>query len=605
MCGIIGILSENPIQERLVQALKRLEYRGYDSSGIVVGFENSLNVRRSVGKICELEALLEQNSLPQSFIGLGHTRWATHGKVTVDNAHPHSNEKVAVVHNGIIENFSEIKALLIKKGYVFQSDTDTEVVVHLLTDLLNQGLNPLEALTRLASLLKGAFALGVMMRDSPNHLYALRRGSPLVVGVSEKDLFLSSDAWALSSWCSNFCYMEDGDIVVFERGDSLHLRVYSAEGHIKEPILKKLNLPAYQVSKGDYQHYMLKEIFEQSQTLRKTLDVFMDPITSDIRGLDDIPWSKVERLRIIACGTSYYAGMVAQYVFEKCAKVPTVVEIASEFRYRSPVMSKGEWGIVISQSGETVDTLEALLLMKRQGCSIICIVNVAESVITRESDVVLTTQAGPERGVASTKSFTSQILILLLMALRASGVSHGRALSRIPEIVGLYLDNLEAFQPIVSLLAQSSNVLFVGRGPNYPLALEGALKLKEVSYIHASAYAAGELKHGPIALVDEHTPIIALIPQDEWFGKTLLNLQEILSRGGRLVCITSEQGSREIMNNLGKDERVHFITLPETTLWESCILYALPLQFLAYFVGLALGTDIDQPRNLAKSVTVE
>ena len=607
MCGIIGILSGNPVAERLIDGLSRLEYRGYDSAGVATIHENAITKRRSIGKLQSLKDLLQQDPV-QGTVGIGHTRWATHGSPTYQNAHPHATDRVAVVHNGIIENYQLLKDDLIKNGVVFKSETDTEVVVHLIDQALQLGKTPEIAVQETLSKLHGAFALAIIFKDHPDTLMGARRGSPLVLGMCDDELFLGSDAWALAPWTQKVCYLEEGDVVVMKRNNKFEYTVFNEYWQpINRPI-KHLNLATGAASKGGYSHFMLKEIFEQSQTLSDTLLSLIDEQTQTSRIDLPIDFSDEHlRIRLIACGSSYYASLTAKYWFEKYANVLCEVDLASEFRYRDPVLSKHDICIFVSQSGETTDTLAALNLAKSKDCITVAIVNVPESSMTRAADHHILTLAGPEIGVASTKAFTAQLAVLCVLALHVAvqrkaidTVSeHLRELLHVPKLVAEVLQDVSHFDELGLRLSQTRDVLFIGRGTNYPVALEGALKLKEISYIHAEAYAAGELKHGPIALVDKLTPLIAIVPNDTWFEKTSSNIQEVATRGAPIIILTDDP-----VFTVSCPE-FHKILLPKATSLSACFIYTVAVQCIAYYTALHKGTDVDQPRNLAKSVTVE
>lgn len=608
MCGIIGILSNNLVAERLIDGLSRLEYRGYDSAGIATIWENTIAKRRSEGKLQALKDLLGQKPL-QGNVGIGHTRWATHGSPTHQNAHPHATDRVAVVHNGIIENYQLLKNDLLKNGVIFKSETDTEVVVHLIDQALQLGKSPEVAVQETLAKLHGAFALAIIFKDHPDVLIGARRGSPLVLGICENELFLGSDAWALAPWTQKVCYLEEGDVVIMKRSDGFTYTIFNDEAWapINRPV-KHLNLATGAVSKGGYSHFMLKEIFEQPQTLSDTLLSLIDAETQTSRINLPIDFSGEHiRIRLIACGSSYYASLTAKYWFEKYARILCEVDLASEFRYCDPVLGKHDIFIFVSQSGETTDTLAALNLAKAKGCVTLALVNVPESSMTRTADHHILTLAGPEIGVASTKAFTAQLAVLCALALHAAAqrktidtVSvHLGELLHVPKLVAQVLQDVSLFDELGLRLSQTRDVLFIGRGTNYPIALEGALKLKEISYIHAEAYAAGELKHGPIALVDKLTPLIAIAPNDAWFEKTSSNIQEVATRGAPIIILTDNPAFTV------NCPEFHKILLPKSTPLNACFIYTAAVQCIAYYTALHKGTDVDQPRNLAKSVTVE
>ncbi len=615
MCGIIGIVSQNQVQSHLIDGLKRLEYRGYDSAGIATVQDNQIHRRRSAGKLINLQNLVESEPI-QGQIGIGHTRWATHGAANTENAHPHSSREVAVVHNGIIENFSDLKKHLQEKGYTFQSDTDTEVIVYLITDYLHQGNDPLTAVQKTLTKLQGAFALAILFKDAPDTLIATRHGSPLVLGIKENELFVSSDAVAFAPWTQQVCYLEEGDLAVLNAGDCFSYELYDRDGHKVDRPLRRSQITGESVSKAEYSHYMLKEIFEQPTVLSDTLQSLLNLENQKVSLKDiDLNWKMLNRIQIIACGTSYYAGLVAKYWFEKWAGIAVDVEIASEFRYRSPVMSSNTLNILISQSGETIDTLAVLSQLKEHGHQVLALVNVPESSIARKADYVLQTLAGPEIGVASTKAFTSQLMVLACLCLKTGKErdvikpdvyeSLVQALVSLPGMISYVLQNSEIYQKLALGFTTARNCLYLGRGITYPIALEGALKLKEISYIHAEGYAAGELKHGPIALVDLTMPVVVLAPYDEWFEKTLSNLQEVIARGAQLLCLTDQKGEEKIRQQIKAGYSMEIVVFPQVDTFIEPILYTIPVQLLAYYIALLKGTDIDQPRNLAKSVTVE
>jgi glucosamine--fructose-6-phosphate aminotransferase (isomerizing) len=615
MCGIIGIVSRSDVESYLIDGLKRLEYRGYDSAGIATIHDNEIDRRRSAGKLFHLQKLLQSEPI-QGQIGIGHTRWATHGAANTENAHPHSSREVAVVHNGIIENFSDLKRQLQEKGYSFQSDTDTEVIVYLITDYLHQGNNPFNSVQKTLAQLQGAFALAILFKDDPNTLIATRQGSPLVLGVKENELFVSSDAVAFAPWTQQVCYLEEGDLAVLRKGNHFTYKIYDRNGFEVERPLRRSQITGESVSKAEYSHYMLKEILEQPTVLSDTLQSLLNLEDQKVSLKDiDLDWNTFDRIRIIACGTSYYAGLVAKYWFEKWAGIAVDVEIASEFRYRCPVLSANTLSILISQSGETIDTLAVLSMLKERGHQVLALVNVPESSIARKADYVLQTLAGPEIGVASTKAFTSQLMVLACLSLKV-GRERGSikpdvykslvsALISLPGMIGYVLQNPEVYQKLALSFTTARNCLYLGRGITYPIALEGALKLKEISYIHAEGYAAGELKHGPIALVDVTMPVVVLAPHDEWFEKTLSNLQEVMARGAQLLCLTDQKGAEKIKQQVKSTYPVEIVVFPHVDAFIEPILYTIPIQLLAYYIALLKGTDIDQPRNLAKSVTVE
>lgn len=608
MCGIVGIISNRQATPLLIDGLKRLEYRGYDSAGVATLVDGRIERRRAKGKIINLESKIAENPLPGT-VGIGHTRWATHGVPNETNAHPHATKHVAVVHNGIIENYRELRDELTAQGHVFESETDTEVVVHLISQKVEEGLDPQAAVAQSLKRLKGAFALAIVFAGREDLIIGARKGSPLAVGFGDGEMFLGSDALALAPLTQKIMYLEEGDYAVLTHTEA---KVFDSNDRPVERKIVLSSTSGAMIGKGGYRHFMLKEIYEQPQVIGDTLNTMinqdMDTIT-----LPNVPFElkNVPRLTIVACGTSYYAGLVGKYWIESVARIPVDIDVASEFRYRSPVMEKGGVSLFISQSGETADTLAALRYCKEQGQKIVSIVNVAESTMARESDCVLRTLAGPEIGVASTKAFTTQLTLLACFAIalgRANGaLSKGeearlsRALVEVPSRAAEVLNNDAAIAKIAqSLFADARDVLYLGRGSNFPIALEGALKLKEISYIHAEGYAAGEMKHGPIALIDESVPVVVVAPTDNLFDKTISNMQEVLARGGKVVFFGDQMGLGSV-----KDRCAASVVLPAVDSFVAPILYAIPVQLLAYHTAVAKGTDVDQPRNLAKSVTVE
>lgn len=607
MCGIVGLVSQTEVSERLLEGLKRLEYRGYDSAGIATIVHDQILYRRAKGKLRYLQEVVAQSPI-QGKIGIGHTRWATHGSPSVENAHPHVSDKVAVVHNGIIENFAELKLRLVELGHQFNSQTDTEVVAHLITEYLANDLTPLEAIRKTLHDLKGAFALAIVFREHADLMVVARRGSPLVIGFGDNEMAIGSDAMALSLWTSNLSYLEEGDYALITTSGA---EIYNKEHELVVRPIRQSLVTSDAVSKGNYRHFMLKEIFEQPTTLEKTLRQYVGEQGIAIPQLD-MDWSRVPRLQIVACGTAYYAGMVAKYWFEKYARLSVDVDIASEFRYRNPCLTPGGVSLVISQSGETIDTLKALTLAKESQQQTIALVNVPESSIARQADHILYTQAGPEIGVASTKAFTAQLMVLACLALHVAKQRQAMDDSQLAEFIealqGLsqevtkVLEHDEWVQDIAENLKRSRDTLFLGRGTGYPIALEGALKLKELSYIHAEAYPSGELKHGPIALIDEDMPVLVIAPNDDWMVKTLSSVQEVVARGGQVTCFTDAQG-KDLIESEHIDCKT--IEMPAIHPFTAPILYTIPLQLVSYYTALVRGTDVDQPRNLAKSVTVE
>jgi len=608
MCGIIGIIGKREVTSRILNGLKSLEYRGYDSAGIATVFDGGrIDRRRAEGKLVNLETVLQKNALPGE-IGIGHTRWATHGAPTVQNAHPHKTEKVAVVHNGIIENFRELREELGRKGHILETETDTEVIVHLITDYIDQGHAPAEAAAAAIRQLKGAFALAIVFEGETDLLIGARKGSPLVMGYGDGEMYLGSDAIALSQYSNRITYLEEGDLVELSREAA---RISDHEGREVFREIHIVTASGGMIDKGNYRHFMMKEIYEQPTVVGQTLGTMIDPIQGHVT-LPDMPFdlSSVERVTIIACGTSYYAGQVAKYWLEQMARVNVEVDVASEFRYREAVMPEGGLAIFISQSGETADTLAALKYARSQGQHILSILNVPQSSMERESDIVLHTHAGPEVGVASTKAFTCQLAVLACLAIaiarardRIDEAEEARlcvALTEAPARMADVLNHEGAIKALADEVAKARDVIYLARGLEFPIAMEGALKLKEISYIHAEGYAAGEMKHGPIALIDEHVPIIVIAPSGRLYEKTVSNMQEVIARKGKVIFITDEQGA-------GRDgaDAMATIALPMLDEFVTPLLYAIPVQLLAYHVAVAKGTDVDQPRNLAKSVTVE
>jgi glucosamine--fructose-6-phosphate aminotransferase (isomerizing) len=607
MCGIIGIIGKAPVTPLLVDALKRLEYRGYDSAGVATLVNGHIDRRRAEGKLVNLEALLKNEPLPGT-IGIGHTRWATHGKPSERNAHPIATDRVAIVHNGIIENFQELKDELLAEGRRFDSDTDTEVVAQLLTSMLERQMTPEDAMAKVMGRLRGAFALVALFNGRHDLLIGARRGSSLAVGYGEGAMYIGTDALALAPFTKRVSYLLDNDWAVLS---GTGCTVYQGRTEVKREI-RDSGLSGEMTGKGNHRHFMLKEIHEQPAVIGDTLHTYLDPATRSVT-LPVLPfdWSKVTRLTITACGTACFAGQVAKYWFEKLARLPVEVEVASEFRYREPPLPEGGVCIAISQSGETIDTLEALRYAKAHKQAILSVVNVPESAIARESDIVLPTLAGPEIGVASTKAFTTQLTVLLIAAIAAgrargilSAVDEARlanALIELPSNTNEALNHEDDYRFIAEkIIAKARDVLYMGRGSSFPIALEGALKLKEISYIHAEGYAGGEMKHGPIALIDKLVPVVVIAPTDAIFDKIASNFEQVKARGGKLVLLSDEAGVRR----LGA-QAVATITLPTVDPIVTPILYTVPVQLLAYYAALAKGTDVDQPRNLAKSVTVE
>ena len=608
MCGIVGILGREPVAGLLVDALKRLEYRGYDSAGVATLESGQLVRRRAEGKLRNLEARLAREPLAGT-IGIGHTRWATHGRPTESNAHPHATERLAVVHNGIIENFRELREELEKTGAKFGSDTDTEVVAHLVTREMKNGRSPAEAVAAALPRLRGAFALAFLFAGEDDLLIGARKGSPLAIGYGDGEMYLGSDAIALAPFTDAISYLEDGDAAVLTRTS---VEVHDAKGGKVERAVLKSSASAFLVDKGNYRHFMAKEIHEQPEVVGHTLAHYIDMAAERVRLPVDLPFDfrKLERITMSACGTAYYAGLVGKYWFERFARLPAEIDVASELRYREVPLSAGGLSIFVSQSGETADTLATLRYAKEHKQHVLAVVNVPTSTIARESHAVMPTLAGPEIGVASTKAFTCQLAVLACLALaagRARGVLSEkeeremvRALIETPRLMAEALALEPQVEQFARDLAKSRNVLYLGRGTSFPLALEGALKLKEISYIHAEGYAAGELKHGPIALIDESMPVIIIAPHDRVFEKTVSNMQEVVARQGKIILITDPQGAHDVhMDSLST------LTLPAMPATVTPLVYAIPVQLIAYHTAVVMGTDVDQPRNLAKSVTVE
>jgi glucosamine--fructose-6-phosphate aminotransferase (isomerizing) len=608
MCGIIGIIGGEPVAPLLLDALKRLEYRGYDSAGVATLEDGLLVRRRAQGKLKNLEQKLAREPLAGS-IGIGHTRWATHGRPTETNAHPHATERLAVVHNGIIENFAELRRELEGKGAKFSTETDTEVVAHLVNDELKRGLSPLQAVTAALPRLRGAFALAFLFAGEDNLLIGARKGSPLAVGFGDHAMFVGSDAIALAPFTEMVSYLEDGDCVVISRTGA---EVRDSSGRLVERPVLKSQASVLLLDKGNHRHFMAKEIYEQPEVVGHTLAHYLDMVGERVELPMTLPFDfrALTRVSIAACGTAYYAGMVAKYWFERFARLPVDVDIASEFRYRDSPLESGALSIFVSQSGETADTLASLRDAKSRGQHVLSVVNVPTSTIARESDIVMPTLAGPEIGVASTKAFTCQLAALACLAIaagRARGVIEEadekrlvRALIEIPRHLTEALALEPQIEQLARDLAKSRDVLYLGRGTSYPIALEGALKLKEISYIHAEGYAAGELKHGPIALIDESMPVVVIAPHDRVFDKTVSNMQEVAARGGRLILVTDPEGAAAAAG-----QSAVTLTMPAMPATVGPLVYAVPVQLIAYHTAVILGTDVDQPRNLAKSVTVE
>jgi glucosamine--fructose-6-phosphate aminotransferase (isomerizing) len=608
MCGIVGIVGKQPVASRLVDALRRLEYRGYDSAGVATIHEGRMDRRRAEGKLFNLEKTLDAEPLAGN-VGIAHTRWATHGVPNVPNAHPHFVNGVAVVHNGIIENFSELKDELSAEGAVFSSETDTEVVAHLLAKYTKQGLGHREAMLAMLKRVTGAYALVVMFEDEPGSLLAARSGPPLAIGHGRGEMFLGSDAIALSPFTNEITYLVDGDCAILTHDAA---EIIDFDG---KPVRRRSQISqaaAFMVDKGNHRHFMEKEIYEQPEIISHALSHYIDFAAHTVKANDSaIDFAKLSGLAISACGTAYLSGLIGKYWFERYARLPVEIDVASEFRYRELPLSPTQAALFISQSGETADTLASLRYCKEGGLKIGAVVNVSESTIARESDAVFPILAGPEIGVASTKAFTCQLAVLAALSIgagRARGTLTAgdekamvKHLAEMPRIMSRVLNEVQPqIEALSRELSRFKDVLYLGRGTSYPLALEGALKLKEISYIHAEGYAAGELKHGPIALIDEHMPVIVIAPHDRFFEKTVSNMQEVAARGGKIIFITDEKGAAA-----SKLPTMATIALPNVDEIIAPMIFSLPIQLLAYHTAVFMGTDVDQPRNLAKSVTVE
>jgi glutamine---fructose-6-phosphate transaminase (isomerizing) len=607
MCGIIGIVGKDPVADRLVDGLRRMEYRGYDSAGVCTVEGGKLVRRRAQGKLANLVQELASNPAP-GLIGIAHTRWATHGAPTTSNAHPHATAEVALVHNGIIENFKTLRDELTSRGRTFESETDTEVVAHLVSEQIEAGKSPQDAVKTVLPQLRGAFALAIAFRAHPDMLIGARLGSPLVVGYGHGETYLGSDALALAPLTQKIAYLDEGDWVIVTADCA---QVFDKDNNPVTREITTSGVSAASIEKGHYRHYMQKEIFEQPTVVAQTLSSYIRPLEQTV-ALPQMEFdlASVNRITIVACGTSFYAGMVAKYWFEQFARVPVDLDVASEFRYRDPVLEEGGLALFISQSGETADTLAALRHSRGQGQKIAVVVNVPTSSMAREADLLLPTHAGPEIGVASTKAFTCQLAVLAALAAhlavkkgrlsRAEEHDVVRHLIEAPAALNAALAHDEDIAAMAHLIAPARDVLYLGRGPDYPLALEGALKLKEISYIHAEGYASGEMKHGPIALIDEAVPVIVIAPSGPLFEKTVSNMQEVRARGGKVVLISDADGIAEAGEGC-----LATIEMPKVHPLIAPLVYAVPVQLLAYHVAVAKGTDVDQPRNLAKSVTVE
>ncbi len=607
MCGIIGIVGKEDVADRLVDGLKRMEYRGYDSAGVCTVLDGQLVRRRAEGKLGNLVKTLASDPAPGN-IGIAHTRWATHGAPTTSNAHPHATQHVALVHNGIIENFKPLRDAMIAQGRIFESETDTEVVAHLVSAQVEEGLSPEEAVKAVLPTLRGAFALAIAFRAHDDMLIGARLGSPLVVGYGDGETYLGSDALALAPLTQKIAYLDEGDWVIVRREGA---QIFDKDN---KPVTREITtsgVSAAAVEKGPYRHFMQKEIFEQPTVVAQTLSSYIRRIEQQVALPQmDFDLSAIKRITIVACGTSFYAGMVAKYWFETFARVPVDIDVASEFRYRDPVLEAGGLALFISQSGETADTLAALRHAKAAAQKIAVVVNVPTSSMAREADLLLPTHAGPEIGVASTKAFSCQLAVLAAFAAHLAVVKGKMSreeerevvmhLIEAPAALNAALAHDKEIEGMAHLVAPARDVLYLGRGPDYPLALEGALKLKEISYIHAEGYASGEMKHGPIALIDESVPVIVLAPSGPLFEKTVSNMQEVRARGGKIVLISDAEGLKEAGEGC-----LATIEMPQVHPLIAPLVYAVPVQLLAYHVACAKGTDVDQPRNLAKSVTVE
>ncbi|AOG04740.1 glutamine--fructose-6-phosphate transaminase (isomerizing) [Bosea sp. RAC05] len=608
MCGIVGILGKEAVATQVVEALRRLEYRGYDSAGVATLEHGLLTRRRAEGKLRNLEIRLSSEPL-EGLIGIGHTRWATHGKPNETNAHPHATAKLAVVHNGIIENFRELRAELQADGYVFETETDTEIVAHLVTRELDRGLTPVDAVAASLPRLRGAFALAFLFEGQEDLLIGARKGSPLAVGIGDGEMYLGSDALALAPFTNLIAYLEEGDWVVLNRKGA---SFYDKANQPVQRRAQRVAAGAFLVEKGNHRHFMAKEIYEQPEVVGHTLTQYLDMAAGRVRLPFEgkIDWASLSRLSVSACGTAYYAGLTAKYWFEKLARLPVEIDVASEFRYREAPLPEKGLALFVSQSGETADTLACLRYARQEQQTVLSVVNVPTSTIARESDAVAPTMAGPEIGVASTKAFTCQLTALACLALAAARgrgtlsaeeeARHVQSLIALPGLMAKALELEPEIEKLARELSKARDVLYLGRGTSYPLALEGALKLKEISYIHAEGYPAGELKHGPIALIDEQMPVIVVAPHDGLFEKTASNMQEVAARGGRIILITDAKGAAEC----GIEPETTII-MPDMDPAFAAIVYALPIQMIAYQTAVFMGKDVDQPRNLAKSVTVE
>jgi glutamine---fructose-6-phosphate transaminase (isomerizing) len=608
MCGIVGVISSHAAAPIILDALRRLEYRGYDSAGIATLVNGEINRRRAEGKLSNLAASIDRKPLPGT-LGIGHTRWATHGAPTESNAHPHGTALVSLVHNGIIENHAELRAELEAAGQVFYTETDTETVAQLVDLYLKQGMNPIEAAGTALRRLEGAYALAIIFAGHPELMVAAQHGAPLAVGFGEDEMFVGSDALALAPLTRRIAYLHDGDWTVVDRHGA---QFFNMDGNPVEREIKLTRLTGAAIGKGNFRHFMEKELHEHPAVIGDTLHRMVSPGTRAVGLPEDlgIDFAGVPRITMSACGSAFYAGLVGRWWFEAVARIPTDGDVASEFRYRTPPLPRGGLGLLVSQSGETADTLAALRYMREQGQTVLSILNVAESSMARESDAVLETVAGPEIGVASTKAFTAQLSVLACLALAAARARGAisveeearmtAALLEVPGRAAEVLENDDAIQAVAQRVAKARDVLFLGRGNCFPIAMEGALKLKEISYIHAEGYAAGEMKHGPIALIDPAVPVISIAPSGPLFEKTASNLQEAAARGGQVIVFSDEAGAAKL-----KGIATETVVLPAVDPFVAPILYAIPVQVLAYHVAVLKGTDVDQPRNLAKSVTVE
>lgn len=608
MCGIIGIIGKKDVAIPMISALKRLEYRGYDSAGIATLHEHKLERRRAKGKLGVLENLVENQPLVGK-IGIGHTRWATHGAPVEKNAHPHMTENVALVHNGIIENFASLRKTLIEKGRQFSTDTDSEVVAHLLEVALETGISNEDAIFRVLGQIEGAFALAILFADDPDLIAVMRRGSPVAIGLGEGENFVGSDAIALAPFTNKIIYLADNDVAFIKHDE---VKIFDQNRAPQNREVQFSDASMLLIDKGNHRHFMAKEIHEQPTVVAQTLAHYLDMNSGELYLGDElkIDFSTLDRIAISACGTAFFAGLISKYWFEQTARIPVDIDIASEFRYREVPMTKGGLSLFISQSGETADTLATLRYCKEQGQQIGAVCNVSQSTIARESDIVFSTLAGPEIGVASTKAFTCQLMTLACIVIAAAKQrgtlsqkeyqTRIEALTSVPRHMNEALESEAHIIELAKDLSKMKHVLYLGRGTSFPLALEGALKFKEISYIHAEAYAAGELKHGPIALIDENLPVVVIAPYDHLFEKTHSNIQEVAARGGQIILITDKKGAQEVST-----ETVSTIIMPEVHPFIAPLIHAIPMQLLAYHTANILGTDIDQPRNLAKSVTVE